>query len=91
MLVSLCFISGPSCDAVWLSARVPAGAGTPTALRGGEGQEETGGRQQIHTGQSGRDGQEQDWAGGDHQKVKNMHTYVVRLQHIKQGHDQPAR
>lgn len=87
----MCVTSGLLGMLFGFQARVPVGAGTPSALRGGEGQEKTGGRQQIHTGQSGRDGEDPDWAGGDPQKVKDMHTYVLCFQHIKQGHDQPAR
>lgn len=56
------------------SAGVSAGAGAPSAWWGGEGQEETWGRQQIHSGVW--DGEEQEWAGRAHQKVKDTHTNV---------------
>lgn len=66
------------------SAGVPAGPGTPAAWRAGEEQEETRGGQQIYTGESGGDGEEQEWAGRPHQKVKDTHADVIGFESIQQ-------
>lgn len=63
------------------SVGLPTGAGAPSVWWAGEEQEETGGWQQIYTGEPGKNGEEQEWTGRPHQKVKDTHTSVIDAVH----------